>query len=107
MDQGRTLEGPVTAACVIGSMDLVRPLGLAGIRCTVVVEPGDVAAHSRFTRAVIPLADPAREPDVLLERLLRHAGLQSEPPVLYYGQDADLLFISRHRERLRQGFRFV
>jgi predicted ATP-grasp superfamily ATP-dependent carboligase len=94
-------------ACVIGSMDLVRPLGLAGIACAVVVEPGDVAAHSRFTRAVIPLADPTREPDVLLERLLRHAGRQPEPPVLYYGQDADLLFISRHRDRLRQGFRFV
>jgi D-aspartate ligase len=94
-------------ACVIGSMDLVRPLGLAGIRSTVVVEPGDVAAHSRFTRGVIQLADPLREPDRLLERLLQHAGEQSEPPVLFYGQDADLLFVSRHRDQLSEAFRFV
>jgi D-aspartate ligase len=94
-------------ACVIGSMDLVRPLGLAGIQCAVIVEAGDVATYSRFTREVIPLADPRHEPDVLLERLLRFAGTQAEPPVLYYGQDADLLFVSRHRDRLRDGFRFV
>jgi D-aspartate ligase len=94
-------------ACVIGSMDLVRPLGLAGIPCVVVVEPGDAAAYSRFTRGVIELADPGREADVLLERLLRWARTQPEPPVLYYGQDADLLFVSRHREQLGRDFRFV
>ena len=94
-------------ACVIGSMDLVRPLGLAGIPCAVIVEAGDVAAYSRFTREVIPLADPHDESDVLLERMLRFAGTQAEPPVLYYGQDASLVFVSRHRDRLRDGFRFV
>ncbi len=94
-------------ACVIGSMDLVRPLGLAGIASAVVVEPDDVAAYSRFTRAVIPLADPRREPELLLERLLGFARTQPEPPVLFYGQDADLLFVSRHRDRLGEGFRFV
>jgi D-aspartate ligase len=40
------------SACVIGSMDLVRPLALAGIRCAVVVPRGDVAAYSRFTCCV-------------------------------------------------------
>jgi D-aspartate ligase len=94
-------------ACVIGSMDLVRPLGLAAVRSAVVVRPDDVAAHSRFTRAVIPLADPLRESDVLLDRLMAFARKQPEPPVLFYGQDADLLFVSREREQLRQGFRFV
>ena len=105
--RGQPVTAPHAQACVIGSMDLVRPLGVAGIQCAVVVEPGDVAAHSRFTRAVIPLADPAREPELLLERLLRHGRAQSRPPVLFYGQDADLLFVSRHRERLREAFRFV
>jgi D-aspartate ligase len=94
-------------ACVIGSMDLVRPLGRAGIRSTVVIEPGDVAAYSRFTRDVIPRADPTAEPDVLLERLMRYAGTQPEPPVLYYGQDSELLFVSRLRARLHEGFRFA
>jgi D-aspartate ligase len=94
-------------ACVIGSMDLVRPLGRAGIRSTVVIEPGDVAAYSRFTRDVIPRADPTGEPDVLLERLMRYAGTQAEPPVLYYGQDSELLLVSRRRDRLQEGFRFA
>jgi D-aspartate ligase len=88
-------------------MDLVRPLGLAGIACAVVVEPGDVAVHSRFTDAVIPLAEPAREAELLLQRLMGYAGTQPEPPVLFYGQDADLRFVSRERDRLRRGFRFV
>jgi D-aspartate ligase len=94
-------------ACVIGSMDLVRPLGLGGIPCAVVVQRGDAAAYSRFTRDVIELADPAREPDVLLERLLAYARAQPEAPVLFYGQDTDLLFVSRRRGQLRDAFRFV
>jgi len=94
-------------ACVIGSMDLVRPLGRAGIRSAVVIKPGDVAAYSRFTREVIPRADPAREPDVLLGRLMDYARTQAEPPVLYYGQDSELLFVSRRRDRLQEGFRFA
>ena len=101
------VSDPHVLACVIGSMDLVRPLGLAGVRCAVVVAKDDVAAHSRFTRAVIPLADPAREPDVLLQRLVDFAASQPQPPVLFYGTDADLLFASRRRERLREVFRFV
>jgi D-aspartate ligase len=100
-----TTGGPL--ACVIGSMDLVRPLGLAGIHSAVVVAPDDVAVHSRFTRAVVPRADPARETELLLDRLMAFAETQPEPPVLFYGNDADLLFVSRQRERLRQGFRFV
>jgi D-aspartate ligase len=94
-------------ACVIGSMDLVRPLGLAGISSAVVVAPDDVAVHSRFTRAVIPLADPAREPELLVSRLMAFAAGQAEPPVLIYGQDAEVRFVSRRREELRRGFRFV
>ena len=111
MEVKRQFGGRVTPtralACVIGSMDIVRPLGMAGIGCAVVVEPGDGAAHSRFTRAVISLADPRNEPELLLERLMRFAETQPEPPVLLYCQDADLLFVSRHRDRLRDGFRFV
>ena len=101
MKTGRAL------ACVIGGMDLVRPLGLAGISSAVVVPPDDVAVHSRFTRAVIPLADPVREPDRLLTRLMAFAAGQAEPPVLIYGQDSDVLFVSRRRDELRRGFRFA
>ncbi len=90
-------------ACVIGSMDLVRPLGLAGIRSTVVVEPGDAAAYSRFTSDVIARGAL----DSLVERLLRHAASRATPPVLFYGEDATLLFVSRRRAELRGAYRFV
>ena len=42
-----------------------------------------------------------------MERLLEFGRAQPEPPVFYYDGDADLLLLSRHRERLREAFRFV
>ncbi len=94
-------------ACVIGTMDLVRPLGLAGIRCAVVANAGGATRYSRFTRHVIEWADPWKEPEVLLERLMTFGRRQPEPPVLYYEGDWDLLLVSRHRDQLREAFRFV
>ena len=38
-------------ACVMGDMDLLRPLGLARIPCVVVARPGAAPRFSRFARA--------------------------------------------------------
>ena len=94
-------------ACVIGDMDLVRPLALAGIRCAVVAPPGAAPRYSRFTRVVLPWADPWERGEELADILVRFGAAQPEPPVLFYQEDRDLLFVSRHRERLAQAFRFV
>lgn len=94
-------------ACVIGDMDLVRPLGIAGIRCAVVAKPGDPIRYSRFTRAIIDWIDPWTEPEALIDRLEQFARTQPEPPVLYYEEDRDLLLVSRYRARLAQVMRFV
>lgn len=88
-------------------MDLVRPLGLAGIDCAVVAKPQARARYSRFVRAVIEWADPAPDPEELVRRLTAFGARQPEPPVLYYGTDWDLLMVSRHRSRLATTFRFV
>jgi D-aspartate ligase len=88
-------------------MDLVRPLGLAGIRSAVVAKPADVVRWSRFTAATLPWADPWGEPERLLEVLLEFGRRQPVPPVVYYEGDWDLLLVSRERERLRPWFRFV
>jgi predicted ATP-grasp superfamily ATP-dependent carboligase len=56
---------------------------------------------------VIPRAEPTGEPELLLERLLGYARTQPEPPVLYYGQDSELLFVSRRRDPLQERFRFA
>jgi predicted ATP-grasp superfamily ATP-dependent carboligase len=88
-------------------MDLVRPLGLAGIRCAVVARPGDPIRYSRFTETVLEWSDSWKEPEPLVERLVRWAATRAEPPVLFYQEDRDLLLVSRFRSRLSPAFRFV
>ncbi len=66
-------------------------------------------AHSRLCRDIIAcdtqtVADSAEEG---LERLTAFAKTQSRPPVLFYEEDEQLLFVSRNREHLARYFRFV
>jgi predicted ATP-grasp superfamily ATP-dependent carboligase len=88
-------------------MDLVRPLGLAGIPCAVVSRPGDPHLYSRFTRAALYWEESWEDAEGLVELLLRFAGRQSEPPVLFYADYPQLLLLSRYRERLAPSLRFV
>jgi D-aspartate ligase len=96
-------------ACVIGDLDLVRPLGLAGVRCALVTDPGSVSSRSRFIQAVVPFGaeEVSAGAERLVDRLLDFASGQPEPPVLFYQEDEHLLFVSRHREQLANGLRFV
>ena len=43
----------------------------------------------------------------LVDALVSFGKAQSEPPVLFYEEDAQVLLVSRHRERLARAFRFV
>jgi D-aspartate ligase len=56
---------------------------------------------------VIEWIDPWTEPTKLVDRLLSYARTQDVRPVLYYDGDWDLLVVSRYREALAEGFRFV
>ena len=94
-------------ACVLGDMDLVRPLGLAGLRCAVAVPPGAASRYSRFTVESLEWAHPWEHPDTLVEALVKFAKTQSERPVLFFQSDGDLLLVSRNRERLQKFFRFA
>ncbi len=98
---------PDPIACVLGGIEIVRPLALAGVRSAVVAAPGDPARFSRHVSKVIDWIDPSQEPAALLERLLEFAATEPERPVLYYDGDCDLLFVSRHRAQLGEAFRFV
>jgi predicted ATP-grasp superfamily ATP-dependent carboligase len=88
-------------------MDLVRALGLAGIRCAVVAPPGAPPRFSRFTRATLTWADAWEQPERLLDALLGFARRQRERPVLFYEEDRELLLVSRYRDVLAPAFRFV
>ena len=87
---------------VLGRIDLIRALGLAGIDSVVVASPDDPARYSRHVRATIEAEGPER-----LEALLGYARSSSDRTPLFYDSDATLLFISRERERLGEGYRFV
>jgi D-aspartate ligase len=91
----------------MGDTDLVRPLARAQIPCAVVNKEGHLVTYSRYARAFISMVDPWKEPSALVERMLAFARGEPFKPVLFYQSDADLLVVSRHRERLAQGFRFV
>src|SRR5687768_11939174 len=94
-------------ACVLGDIDLVRALGLAGVRCAVAVPPGAAPRYSRFTDTVLQWAHPWVTPEKLLETLIRFGQTQPVRPVLFFQSDGELLLISRNREQLSKYFRFV
>lgn len=96
-------------ACILGDLDLIRPLALVRIPCAVVTPTGSVVGRSRFAHSVIAADCGAisDDPGDLPEQLLRFAGAQKNTPVLFYQEDEQLLFVSRHRDRLAASFRFV
>ena len=107
MDSRFSAVGGRPLACVIGDVDLVRTLGLAGVDCVVVVEPGAPARYSRAAIRAIDKIDPASEPERAAQQLVDFGQTQEDKPVLYYDGDWDLLLVSRYRERLGEFFRFV
>jgi D-aspartate ligase len=94
-------------AVVLGDTDLIRALGLAGIRCAVASRARSPMAHSKFVAERIEWADNWGDPRRLGANLMEYAARHSEQPPLFYQHDGDLAFVSRRREALRDGFRFV
>jgi CelD/BcsL family acetyltransferase involved in cellulose biosynthesis/glutathione synthase/RimK-type ligase-like ATP-grasp enzyme len=95
------------AACAMGDMDLLRPLALARIPSAVVSRPGRPSLYSRYAQSRLCWNDYANNIDGLIETLTGFGKAQPERPVLFYQEDAQVLFVSRHRERLAEAFRFV
>jgi D-aspartate ligase len=92
-------------ACVIGDMDLIRPLGLAGVPVVVVTSRPDAAARfTRYRRAVVDWPHPADDPDGAVAALVRFGSQQPAKPVLFCQGDADLLLVSRARAALAPHF---
>ena len=84
-----------------GGIELVRALGSAGIRPTVVAPSDSPARWSRYTADGI---DPGDRP---IEDVLAEAGAGfAAPAVLYFDADDVLLAVSRERERLARSYAF-
>jgi CelD/BcsL family acetyltransferase involved in cellulose biosynthesis/predicted ATP-grasp superfamily ATP-dependent carboligase len=100
-------DGRSTLACVMGDIDLLRPLALAGIPCAVVTRPGVPSLYSRAATLRLPWHTFAPDDATLVDALVALGEAQREPPVLFYEEDAQLLLVSRFRGRLARAFRFV
>jgi len=101
----RQQAGPL--ACVLGDMDLVRPLGLGGIRCAVVAPEGSWLKHSRYAARILHLDAASSNENELIDALVAFGAGEAQKPVLYFEEDAYLLMVSRHRNRLAAAFRFA
>jgi predicted ATP-grasp superfamily ATP-dependent carboligase len=105
--RAREGTGERPLACVLGNTDLIRPLGLAGVRCATPGRPDSPKAYSKFVDVLLGWADNWGPPGPLLDLLLEFADTQPEPPVLFFQHDGDLMFVSRNREALATRFRFT
>lgn len=93
-------------ACLLGDLDMVAPLRMAGIRTSIVTPEGDPARYSRRVR-VLGWKDPRDDPQGLLDLLLAYAGDQEHRPVLYFQSDQHALFVSRYRRQLDAAFHLL
>lgn len=92
---------------VMGDVDLVRALGLAGITSAYVGPPDASARFSRHVSTVVRWTDQWSGQDALVAALLELARAEAGPLVLFPQTDAALLLVSRHREELGGALRFV
>lgn len=105
-DHAVTIATQPVPACIMGGIDLLRPLAMAGIPCAVAAESGVPSLYSRFTLAS-RIWDAAGVTEPQLDTLSDFGRSLGDRPVLFFERDEQILFVSRHRERLAQAFRFV
>ncbi|MDE3056856.1 MAG: ATP-grasp domain-containing protein [Bacteroidota bacterium] len=91
------------------AFDIVRTLGLAGIRTAVASsQRDDIAFFSKDCgeKIFLPPFQLSNEEEIV-RRLETFASRQKEPPVLYYTSDPELAFLWRYRERLGMCYKFL
>jgi predicted ATP-grasp superfamily ATP-dependent carboligase len=92
---------------VMGDVDMVRALGVAGIETAFFGFDDDAARFSRHVRMALPWIDQWERPEEIVTALLRLADDCPRPPVLFPQTDGTLLLASRHRDRLAEGLRLT
>lgn len=94
-------------AVVCGDLNLLRCLADREIPLVVVAsDSSEPTLRSRYAERTHLISEPSHAEQAVaeLERIGRE---MPERPVLYYGTDAMLLLLSRHRARLEQLYRFM
>lgn len=94
-------------AVVVGNLNLVRPLGIAGVRLAVAsTHADDRTFYSRYCSERVVLDSPSTSPEGFVRGLEAYGSRCGGRPLLVYGDDHALVTISRHRERLARYYRF-
>jgi len=84
----------------------LKPIG-SGLPIVVAShDPNSLAFSSKYCKQKLVISDPTHFPHITVLELIALGKTFSEKPVLYYGDDIYLLFISRHREALSLYYRF-
>jgi predicted ATP-grasp superfamily ATP-dependent carboligase len=96
----------------MGGLSIIRPLGREGIPAVSVVTPEKKKEReqdhlSRYVRQTLSVPSALTDADALVAELLKFGSSVRDRPVLFVDNDDDLLFLSRHRERLSRRFRFA
>jgi D-aspartate ligase len=94
-------------ALVMGDVDMVRALGVAGVDSALFGFADEAGRYSRHVWAALPWIDPWERHEELVAALLAFARGQPEPPVLFPQTDATVLLASRSRQRLGEALRLV
>jgi predicted ATP-grasp superfamily ATP-dependent carboligase len=94
-------------ALVMGDVDMVRALGVAGISTALFGFEDEAGRYSRHVDVELPWIDPWDRQEELVEALLEFAATQPEAPVLFPQTDATVLLASRYRERLGERLRLM
>jgi len=102
----RAIRGPAPAV-ISGDLNMLRCFVGRGIPIVIVAsDPQEPTLRSRFCERSQIIAPPAQHPERALSELEALGSSYCQTPVLYYGTDEMLLFVSRNRERLARMFRF-
>jgi len=99
---------PNAIAVLCGDLNMLRCFaGSDTDTVTVCTSASNVTLRSRHCRRRALITDPLRDSDQTLADLLQLARDLPDKPVLFYGDDATLRLVSRHRDELAPHFRFL
>ncbi len=95
-------------AVVSGDLNLLRCFAGTEVRpLCISPDPQDLTFYSRHCAERRLIADASLDPESAARDLARLGKLLAGRPALFYGDDATLAVVSRHRAELSEGFRFL
>ncbi len=104
-DSGSSLN---PACLIFGGISLLRAMCGTGVNCHVAAKsPSDLTRYSRTRETFTSVPALSSHPEQVLDTLIDIGTRFREKPVLYYGNDQTMLFVSSFRSELSEHYRFL